>query len=65
MTKNIFLLSSFCFFISSFVCMLSLQFIRENPDIVRAAIQNKSVKVDFDAFLAIDDKRKPLQQQVE
>ncbi len=45
--------------------MLSLQFIRENPDIVRAAIQNKSVKVDFDAFLALDDKRKPLQQQVE
>ncbi|MEI6711631.1 MAG: hypothetical protein WCK88_05640 [bacterium] len=45
--------------------MLSLQFIRENPDIIRAAIQNKSVKVDFDAFLALDDKRKPLQQKVE
>ncbi len=45
--------------------MLSLQFIRENPDIVRAAILNKSVKVDFDAFLALDDKKKPLQQQVE
>jgi len=45
--------------------MLSLQFIRENPDIVRAAIQNKSVKIDFDVFLALDDKKKPLQQQVE
>jgi len=45
--------------------MLSLQFIRENPDIVRAAIQNKSVQVDLDAFLALDDKKKPLQQQVE
>jgi seryl-tRNA synthetase len=45
--------------------MLSLSFIRENLDIVRAAIKNKSVKVDFDAFLALDDKRKPLQQQVE
>lgn len=45
--------------------MLSLQFIRENPDIVRAAILNKSIKVDLDAFLALDDKRKPLQQQVE
>ncbi len=45
--------------------MLSLQFIRENPDIVRAAIINKTVKVDFDAFLALDDKKKPLQQQVE
>lgn len=45
--------------------MLSLQFIRENLDIVRAAIKNKSTKVDFDAFLILDDKKKTLQQQVE
>lgn len=45
--------------------MLSLQFIRENPDIVRAAIVNKSVKIDFDAFLALDEKKKTLQQEVE
>ena len=45
--------------------MLSLTFIRENPDIVRAAITNKSVKVDLDAFLALDEKKKSLQQQVE
>lgn len=45
--------------------MLSLQFIRENPDIVRAAIVNKSVKIDFDAFLILDEKKKILQQQVE
>ncbi len=45
--------------------MLSLQFIRENPDIVRAAIKNKSAKVDFDAFLVLDDKKKTLQQEVE
>lgn len=45
--------------------MLSLQFIRENPDIVRAAIKNKSVQVDFDAFLALDEKKRPLQQEVE
>lgn len=45
--------------------MLSLQFIRENPDIVRAAIQNKLVKVNLDTFLALDDKKKPLQQKVE
>jgi seryl-tRNA synthetase len=45
--------------------MLSLQFIRENPDIVRAAIKNKSTKIDFDAFLALDDKKKTLQQEVE
>jgi seryl-tRNA synthetase len=45
--------------------MLSISFIRENPDIVRAAITNKSVKIDFDAFLAVDDKKKTLQQEVE
>lgn len=45
--------------------MLSLQFIRENPDIVRAAIINKSVKIDFDAFLVLDEKKKTLQQEVE
>lgn len=45
--------------------MLSLQFIRENPDIVRAAIKNKSTKIDFDAFLALDEKKKMLQQEVE
>lgn len=45
--------------------MLSLQFIRENPDIVCAAIVNKSAKVDFDTFLTLDEKKKPLQQKVE
>ncbi len=45
--------------------MLSLQFIRENPDIVRAAIASKSAKVDFDAFLVLDEKKKTLQQEVE
>jgi len=45
--------------------MLSISFIRENPDIVRAAITNKSIKIDFDAFLALDDKKKTLQQEVE
>lgn len=45
--------------------MLSLQFIRDNPDIVRAAIKNKSTKIDFDAFLVLDEKKKTLQQEVE
>ena len=45
--------------------MLSLAFIRENPDIVRAAIINKGVKIDFDAFLALDDNKKKLQSEVE
>lgn len=45
--------------------MLSLQFIRENLDVVRAAIKNKSAKVDFDTFLVLDEKKKTLQQEVE
>ena len=45
--------------------MLSLQFIRENPDIVRAAIKNKSTKIDFDAFLILDENKKTMQQEVE
>lgn len=45
--------------------MLSLQFIREHPDTVRMAIANKSVQVDFDAFLALDEKKKTMQQKVE
>lgn len=45
--------------------MLSLQFIRENPDIVRTAIVNKSVKIDFDTFLVLDEKKKTMQQEVE
>ncbi|MCB9807003.1 hypothetical protein H6768_03895 [Candidatus Peribacteria bacterium] len=45
--------------------MLSLQFIRENPDIVRAAIKNKSTNIDFDAFLVLDTKKKKLQFEVE
>lgn len=45
--------------------MLSISFIRENHDIVRAAIKNKSAKVDFDAFLSLDEKKKIMQKQVE
>lgn len=45
--------------------MLSLSFIRENPDIVRAAITNKSVKVDLDVFFEVDERRRALQQEVE
>ncbi len=45
--------------------MLSLSFVRENPDIVRAAIRNKSAKIDFDSFLVLDEKKKTMQQKVE
>jgi seryl-tRNA synthetase len=34
--------------------MLSLPFIRENPDLVRKAISDKGVKLDLDALLGLD-----------
>ncbi len=41
--------------------MLDLQFIRENPDIVRAAIKNKNKEeVDLDRVVALGDERKKL-----
>jgi seryl-tRNA synthetase len=38
--------------------MLDIKFIRENPDIVKKAISDKSSKVDLDAFLVLDAKRR-------
>jgi seryl-tRNA synthetase len=38
--------------------MLDIQFIRQNPDIVRAAIQNKGFDLDLDALLAADKERR-------
>ena len=34
--------------------MLDLKFIRENPDVIRWAIQVKNVILDFDRLLALD-----------
>ena len=34
--------------------MLDLKFIRENPDVVRWAIQVKNIILDFDKLLALD-----------
>jgi seryl-tRNA synthetase len=38
--------------------MLDIAFIRQNPDIVRAAIQNKRCDVDLDALLLADRERR-------
>lgn len=38
--------------------MLAIAYIRDNPDIVRAAIRNKRVDVDLDALLAADKQRR-------
>jgi len=38
--------------------MLDLRFIRENPDIVRKAAQDKGENVDLDLLLALDEERR-------
>ena len=45
--------------------MLDLQFIRENPDIVRAAIKNKNREdIDLDRILQLADERKKLAGEI-
>lgn len=45
--------------------MLDLQFIRENPDIVRAAIKNKNREgIDLDRILALAEERKKIAGQI-
>ncbi|MEZ4437418.1 MAG: serine--tRNA ligase [bacterium] len=45
--------------------MLSIHFIRENPDIVRKTIADKRLDLDLDALLALDREVVDLKQQVE
>ena len=45
--------------------MLSLKFIRENPEKVKDAIKWKNEKVDLNKLLALDDQRRKLIYQVE
>ncbi|MFH1862142.1 MAG: serine--tRNA ligase [bacterium] len=40
--------------------MLDLKFIRENPDLVRAAVKNKNENPDLDQILALDEERRSL-----
>ena len=40
--------------------MLDLKLIRENPDLVKQAVKNKSEKSDIDAILELDKKRREL-----
>ncbi len=45
--------------------MLDLQFIRENPDIVRAAIKNKNKEeVDLDRIVTLGDERKKIAGEI-
>jgi seryl-tRNA synthetase len=45
--------------------MLDIKFIRENKEIVAAAVKNKKSSVDIDRLLAVYDQKKKLLQQVD
>lgn len=45
--------------------MLDIKFIRENPEVVKKAIADKSSKVDLDAFLVLDAKKRELMTKTE
>ena len=45
--------------------MLSMEFIRENPDKVKAAARDKRSDVDIDGLLALDAQRRELLREVE
>ncbi len=45
--------------------MLDLKFIRENPDVVRRAIESKREKADLDRLLELDEERRKLLAEVE
>jgi seryl-tRNA synthetase len=45
--------------------MLDIQYIRENPEKVKQAAQNKNISVDIDKLLTLDEKRREMLQDVE
>ena len=45
--------------------MLDIAFIRQNPDVVRAAITNKRVDLDLDRLLAADKVRRETIKEIE
>jgi seryl-tRNA synthetase len=45
--------------------MLSLQFIRENPDLVRTAAGQKNVRLDLDRLLALDSEVRTLKSRID
>jgi seryl-tRNA synthetase len=45
--------------------MLDLRFVREKTDVVRAALSRRGVNVDLTEFLALDEKRRAAQQEIE
>ena len=45
--------------------MLDIKFIRENKDVVAAGAKKKHIKIDIDALIALDDKRRALQLEID
>lgn len=45
--------------------MLDIKFIRENKDVVALGAKKKHVKIDIDALIALDDKRRDLLTSIE
>ncbi|MFQ5987596.1 MAG: serine--tRNA ligase, partial [Dehalococcoidia bacterium] len=45
--------------------MFSLQFIRENPDLVRQALEKRQFSEPIDNILALDERRRSLLAEVE
>lgn len=45
--------------------MLSIQFIREHPEIVKQACKNKLVDISVDELLALDESRRHLQKEID
>lgn len=45
--------------------MLDIKFIRENRDKVEEAAKNKHIKIDIDALLEVDDKKRNMQKNID
>lgn len=45
--------------------MLDIKFIRENPDAIRRAIELKNIRCDLDRLLAVDARRREIQQETD
>lgn len=45
--------------------MLDIKRIRQNPEELKQALQNRNANIDVDAFLALDDKRRTILNDVE
>lgn len=45
--------------------MLDIRYIRQNPDKIRQAVAKKRFDLDVDALLALDDRRRQLQQELD